>query len=145
MQTITVYTLFDITNTDVVRPYKPTLMKTHPTINSEKEWVKARQQQKNYETLLQVFSLRAQPMPLNKPLMKTIALNNFNIKGKGKVWTFKFTVEHDSVYFNGIDELGLLKDDCENVPMILNLNESTKDEYIQVNKNIYLRIEKNVL
>jgi len=131
-----VTTQFDITNTDVMRPYKIALMQNHPTINTEADWNRARQQQKNYETLMQVLSLRAQPMPINKPTIK--------IKAKKKHWTFTFTVEHDSVYFNGIDELGLLKEDIEHVPMIVNLDESIKDEYLQVDKNIHFKIENEL-
>ena len=145
MQTITVYTLFDITNTDIVRPFNPSAMQNHPTINSEKEWIKARRQQQNFETLMQVFSLRAQPIPKYKPKIENMSLNKFGINKKGKVWKFVFTVEHNSVYFNGIDELGLLKDDIENVPMLTNLDEETKDEYLVVDKNITFEIETSEL
>ena len=145
MQTIKVFTLFDITNTDIIRPYKIALMQSHPSINSEAEWIIARKQQTNFETILQVLSLRTQPSVLHKPIVKTGSLNKFKINKKGKIWSVVFTIEHDSVYFNGIRDLGLLEEDCEHVPMIINLDESITDEYLQVGKNIYFEIEKNDL
>jgi len=141
MQTIMVHTLFDITNTDVVRNYKPILVQSHQTINTEQDWYKARRQQTNFDTLIQVLSLRAQPTVLFKPKITKESLSPFGINKKGKVWSFAFTVDFDGVYFNGIDNLGLLKDDIEHVPMISNLTESIHDEYLRVDKNI--RFELN--
>ena len=64
MQEITVYTLFDITETGVVRSFKmdnlPFTTKSGITILRELEWRFARQQQSNLEVLLQVMSLRVQ-------------------------------------------------------------------------------------
>lgn len=135
MQTIVLTTNFDITNTDIVRNYKPTLVSTHPTINSEAGWTKARNQQTNFETVLQVISLRAQPTVLYKPRIQII--------NKKKQWEFTFTVEFDGVYYGNEEELGLLKNDFRNVPMIINLDESINDEYIEIGKNI--RFETDAL
>ena len=41
-------------------------------------------------------------------------------------WIFDFEYEATDVYRYGSDELGLLKIDCNDVPMILGLNETGK-------------------
>jgi len=140
MQTIKVYTRFDITNTDIIRPFNKLLLKAHSKINSEENWIKARRQQSNFETLIQIISLRTQPTILYKPVMKISSLIKFNNNKKGKVWNFSFTIEHNGVYSDGLKVLGLLETDCRHVPMNLNLNETILDNYLVIDKNIYFEI-----
>lgn len=145
MQTIRVLTRFDITNTDIIRPYSIALQETHPTINSEQEWIKARRQQINFETIVQILSLRTQPTILAKPRIKVLSLSKFGVNKKGKVWVFTFSIEHDDVYTAWGKELGLLETDAEHVPMILKLNETITDTFLRVNKNIYFEVIENDL
>ena len=132
MKTIIIQTLFDITNTDVVRQYKSFLVKDHPTINTKEEWNQAKQQQNNFDTIIQIISLRTQPTVLHAPTIKTIKFNG----KKQKVWELRITVEFEDIYFNGVDELGLLIDDSEHVPMINKLTSKIEDNYLRPNKNI---------
>lgn len=100
---IKVRTRFDITATGVTGHYK----------NSQKlsasEWNKARNQQRNLETLTQLVALRTQ-------IMSTTIPNENN-----KMWEFEFESE-SNVWNDGTDPVGVLKADSDGVPMILNLN-----------------------
>ena len=114
---ITCYTLIDITFTGVVRT------------SSDSEIKKKRNQQRNYETLLQVIGLRTQPMIFEKPyklsdeyLSKHQFGDTFN--GKHNVWVFKFSVEHPEIFKEGDNDLALLERDLNQVPIITGLAET---------------------
>jgi pullulanase/glycogen debranching enzyme len=102
---IQVRTLFDITATGITGRYN----------NSQKlsavEWNKARNQQRNLETLIQVIALRTQIMSNTMP--------NEN----KKIWEFEFESE-SNVWDDGTDPVGVLKADSDGVPMILELDNS---------------------
>lgn len=113
-QHIKIFTTFDITNTGVVRNLKAGMLPTTVNgvkITSEDEWLKARRQQSNWETMLQIIALRTQPF------------NVRTIHNDG-VWMLEFDVEHSDVYRKEDDPIGLLKDDFNNVPLLVNLDES---------------------
>lgn len=131
MQHIKITTKFDITHTNVVRKPK---QETFPIkangclFKTNDEWVKARKQQSNWETLMQIVSLRTQPL---------------NIKSykKDNEWVLEFDIEFDEVFTKDGDDLKLLKDDCENVPMIVGLNEDRGlRPIILVGENMFLEI-----
>ena len=104
MITINVRTLFDITATGVTGHYKSArLPYTADT------WIRARNQQRNYETLTQLINLRTQIMSMTTP-----ALDN-------NAWTFRFESE-SNVWDDGIDPVGVLKQDCNGVPMLKELD-----------------------
>lgn len=113
IQKISVQTYFDITPTGVKNYRKNTNMDTE-------EWSFQRNQQRNYETLIQCFSLRCQPLNISLP--KIIVLNNDEV-----VWSFTFQTDVDGVFVKNGDDLALLKDDCDGVPMIVGLTETVKD------------------
>ena len=130
------YTLFDITYTGI-------------TNNRNKEnvtdWQYKRNTQCNLDTILQVISLRAQPENISNPI-KSNKDKKFGSKysNKGQQWTFVFDIAYHSVFNDGTNELGLLYNDCQGVPMIIcgteqqNLITSldVTDEY----RNIYFEI-----
>ena len=112
---ITCFTLIDITHTGVIR---------YSADNKKK-----RNQQANYETLLQVIGLRAQPMIFEKPyLLKNESLSKYSFgssyTGNHNVWIFKFSIEHADVYSDTVSEFGLLEDDLRQVPIIAGLDET---------------------
>ena len=114
---ITCYTLLDITYTGVVRS------------SSDKNVRKKRNQQRNYETLLQVIGLRTQPMVFEKPYLlrgEDLATYKFgdNYSGKQSVWVFKFSIEYTDVYKRDNNELALLEEDTNQVPVIIGLDET---------------------
>ena len=100
---IKVCTQFDITATGVTGHFKNSQQL------SADEWNTARNQQRNLETLTQLFALRTQTM--------TTTIPNEN----NKMWEFEFESE-SNVWDDGADPVGVLKADSDGVPMILNLN-----------------------
>jgi hypothetical protein len=130
MITIRCQTLFDITPTGVKN------RRPHDITGTELiDLVKRQQQQSNYDTLLQVISLRSQPESISQVKKSDILLTDTDFgflyssdqdDGTANVWSFTFTIQHASVFQNDDSDLGSLLNDCEQVPMITNLSESVK-------------------
>mgnify|MGYP003349887689 CR=1 FL=1 len=104
-------TSFDITATGVTGHCKPSRLpfqdRSGQMITNEQEWNHARNQQRNWETLTQLISLRTQvDMPTTPALVD-------------QTWSFEFEVESDTIFANEVDPLGVLKNDCYHVPMLL--------------------------
>lgn len=109
-------TLFDITETGTTGHFRPTQVpfdnRAGNTITNITEWNRSRNQQRNFETITQVLQLRTQIFDVTVPV-------------KNNKWEFEFDVESDEIYQLGQDTFGILKQDCEDVPMIVGLD----DEY----------------
>lgn len=109
------YTLFDITKTGVTSRMKPT--------EDVKEWLSRRNSQCNFDTIIQIISLRSQPDIIEYP--KKISVVNpawFGSSYTSKniyCWFFDFEIHHPSVFDNSIEELGYLYADCNNVPIVI--------------------------
>lgn len=151
MQSITVHTLFDITETGVVRSFRmdnlPFTTKSGVTILEELEWRFARQQQSNLEVLLQVMSLRVNLHNIvshgvvKESLSKHKFDKHFNTGNKHNVWSLTFEVEQPDALSDGDNPIGALCNDCNHVPMLINLNETINDNYLNcTNPNIYFTI-----
>jgi hypothetical protein len=119
------YTLFDITQTGV-------LNRSKPQEADVQDWILKRNTQCNFDTILQVISLRSQPDITKAPAkfqLKETDLDKFgflfNIDDTTTqyYWKFEFEVHHSSVFENGIVTFGALYKDCEGVPMILCPNQ----------------------
>lgn len=111
------FTLIDITPTGVI---------TH---TSEKEL--ERNQQRNWETVQQIISLRTQPTIISTGVIDDDVNRYYfgvNYKGRQKIWSFKFAVEYSDIYQEGADKFGLVKYDFNITPAILNLTETAKPE-----------------
>ena len=127
-QRIKIHTDFDITNTGVVRNYRAGLLPQTVAgniINSESEWTKLRRQQANWETLIQVISLRTQPLNIRTTVNKSS-------------WTLEFDVDYIDVFGKNGDPLGLLKEDIGNVPLLTGLDEKKDLEKVSVIPNLSL-------
>lgn len=131
------YTLIDITKTDV--------------LTSELSNTKARNQQRNWETVNQILSLRAQLLQFDYVNQFTANLARYsfgiNFKGKHKIWQFSFAVEREDIFNIQQDRYGKLKDDFSVTPVILGLNETIQLDIPLFfasgpNKNIYFIAEK---
>ena len=111
-----VQTFFDITATGITGHYKPARVpfRDHAgnVILDADCWNRARNQQRNWETLLQILGLRAQPMDLVMPVYRNQA------------WEFEFRIEAEEVYRVGDNSLAGLMQDCEGVPMVTGLTEA---------------------
>jgi hypothetical protein len=144
---ISCYTLFDITQTNVPNRYRPDM---------DKEWHYKRNTQSNFDTVQQAISLRSQPEVVRIPEKIEIKFDEFTEFGflfeqqdneTYPCWTFDFAVQHPSVFYDGIIELGALYRDCEHVPMIKCHTEwnqlptflDTSDEL----RNIYFKVLNN--
>jgi len=144
------YVLFDITQTNVVNRIRPSEGEEYVS------WLNKRNTQCNFDTILQVVSLRSQPENIQPPKKIEIHFNKVDYFGfvyekmkktKYPCWTFDFEINHPSVFDNGINELGLLYNDCENVPMInctkeyskMNNSLNTSDEL----RNIFFEVIEN--
>ena len=115
---IQVRTLFDCSPTGVTGHFQfgklPFKDRVGQTIQDENDWHRSRNQQRNWETLLQIISLRAQPVAIT-PTQKT-----------DTGWQFEFEVEADGVYSTNEDPANIdsLYLDCAGVPMMTQLNEA---------------------
>jgi len=111
------YTLVDITATGVIRSQDPD--------NAE------RNQQRNWETLLQCIGLRTQPQNIQEPITSTvedISVAEFGdfYTGSQKIWTWSWTVEREGVYDLANAPLGGLLQDLEQVPIVTGLTETAR-------------------
>lgn len=116
------YTLIDITPTGFVR--KP----------SNPEEIVKRNQQRNYETFLQLISLRAQPSIVHRPVKIDDVQIEDHVFGSYympslfpyTVWCFDFESEHEDSYADHGHPLGSLIADFNNIPIIDGLAETAK-------------------
>jgi hypothetical protein len=110
-------TLFDCTRTGVTGAFRaseiPYQDRAGQPVHNHEHWHRSRNQQRNYETLLQIFGLRTQPQEITQPEL---------ING---LWQFDFVSESEGVFdmHNNPDPLAGLLVDCEGVPMVTGLGE----------------------
>lgn len=138
-------TLFDITKTNVSNRRHLLSETVDPNL------IKQRNQQSNFETLLQIIGLRSQPEDITDPVITKTKLDKkiwgSKYKSNSAVWSFSFTIQHPVVYSNEHDSLGNLYMDCDGVPMIINLEETaelnSKLSSSIYEKNIHFQIEND--
>lgn len=95
------------------------------------DWHHARNQQRNWETVNQILSLRTLPTNITQP-EKSEDLG---------LWIFEFEIEQPGAWTLDQDPLGALKSDCRDVPMIVGLTENHKlDPYLVPDENITFTI-----
>ena len=112
---IKIRTLFDITATGVTGHFKsariPFQDQAGNRITDINSWNRSRNQQRNYETLIQLISLRTQIFDLTLPVED----NN--------TWQFDFCVETPGI-FGEADNFSVLANDAEGIPMLRELDNS---------------------
>lgn len=117
MQTFTIYTLVDITETGQYSRGSGTDIE--------------KQQQQNFLTLTQTIGLRVNPMYDRKPKLiedfdvKELPFGN-KFKGSHSVWAWTFYIEYDGGFKDNTSEYGLLTKDLHFIPIIINLKETAK-------------------
>ena len=108
-------TLFDITQTGTTGHFKPSQVPYSDRVGNKitdlPTWNRSRNQQRNFETVLQVLQLRTQLFDVEMPAEDS------------GYWQFDFSIEFDGVYQLNQDPFGTLKHDCEGVPMLVGLDE----------------------
>lgn len=110
------YTLVDITATGITRG-------TDDQVD--------RNQQRNWETVLQCIGLRSQPLHIQEPVtaqFEDIGIAEFGdfYTGTQTVWAFSWAVERDGVYDLRDQPLAALMQDFEQVPIITGLDETAR-------------------
>lgn len=115
---IRVRTLFDCSPTGVTGHFQygklPFNDRTGTVISNERDWHRSRNQQRNWETIMQIISLRAQPLNITD----TVKVD--------QTWQFEFEVEAQGVYSvnEDVHNIDSLYADCNGVPMMTNLQEA---------------------
>lgn len=88
-----------------------------------------RNQQRNWETVIQCIGLRAQPMHMVSKI-ETANLEFYEFgemyTGEHCVWSFAFTVEHENVFQRNQDRLYYLEESFDQVPIIPGLKETAR-------------------
>jgi len=114
-------TLFDCSATGVTGHYRPSQVPFRDgagnTIANQHAWMFARNQQRNWETLNQLISLRTQVFDVEP------------VTSASGEWCFEFSVEHGEVY--NTDLSGLIAE-CAGVPMLTGLTETLTTQYTLV-------------
>lgn len=112
----TLYTLVDITQTDVTKNYDGQDLE--------------RNQQRNWESVIQTISLLAQPVLLEKPTSGMIDLSSMEFgeihQGEQRVWSMTFGVEHADVFASEHGATGRLENMFDQVPVIAGLSETAR-------------------
>jgi hypothetical protein len=134
-------TLFDCTCTGITGNFRvaqlPINDRNEKTIVDQEQWNFSRNQQRNWETLLQMISLRALPTIVKYPTKTDHG------------WSFEFEVETPGVYSATGDESNTdaLLYECAGIPMITGLTENKGLEpqlIVQgVHKNIWFETVNN--
>lgn len=108
------HTLVDITQTGVTR-HSP-------------EQERARNQQRNWETVQQLLGLRAQILEIAQKKFTEQDLIVFGPKYQGQqtMWQFEFSVEVKDVFKLDQDPVGILIQDFNHAPIVAGLDETVK-------------------
>lgn len=109
-------TLFDITATGVTGHCKQNRMpfrdQAGQMIHDTDAWNRSRNQQRNWETILQILGLRTQLFGVTAPIPDQT----------GTCWMFEFETETAGVYGSDADPTEILRLDADGVPMLKELD-----------------------
>ncbi|MBR20355.1 MAG: hypothetical protein CMA64_09485 [Euryarchaeota archaeon] len=125
-------TLVDISPTGIISEFRegvqmPFVDDLKQIINNQETWNVSRNEQRNWETIVQCISIRAQPIMLGTPVIEEITGvggKGFGYTGKQKVWSFEFGFELGDIYATSDDPVGLLKEQLDLIPIVSNLKET---------------------
>lgn len=113
-------TLFDCSVNDKLPRHRPADMTIF-------DWNRAKNTQTNFDTILQLISLRSQPDIIQMPTQQLLTMDVLESFGllyrsvenvKYPYWKFQIEVQHASVMDSDDITFGLLYNDCSGVPMI---------------------------
>ena len=125
---ICVLTDFDCRPTGVTGHFRtnvlPFVDRIDQPITDFDSWNSSRNQQRNWETILQLIGLYTQPQSIS------------DIRIKNGRWEFEFETEFDDVFRLNDDPVGLLKQACRGVP-IINYVQQQLTALLQPDVNIW--------
>ena len=110
-------TRFDITATGITTNYRDNQVPNQSVADSndaKAQYLRARNQQRNLDTMLQIISLRCLPEDITVPEQQ---------HHNGRWWCFEFTVPDINALQQTGQDLAYLLMDSEHVPMITALDE----------------------
>jgi hypothetical protein len=130
-------TYFDITATGVKNHYRLShgvfRDAAGNSISDTTTWNRARNQQRNWETVNQLISLRALPVEITIPVVTQEQNRN--------VWTFEFLIEQNGALTVGDDAIGALIQDSYMIPMLTGLDETpAEDKFLTADANIFFSV-----
>ena len=134
----TVYTLIDITDSGIVSP---------------KVDAKGFFQAQNLNTFIQSISLRSQPVLSSVEMLSAENLSNHqfgsNFTGIHNIWVLKFASETRDAWRKDNDNVYLLKQDFDTMPIHITLDETAviNPESVDastVNANTYFKFSENI-
>jgi len=119
-------TFFDCSATGVTGHFRPSQIpfndRAGRAVTDQRSWNYSRNQQRNWETLNQLISLRTQPVSI------------MYLGDTAGTWSFEFEVESDLIY----SETGQQQDisglvtECDGVPMVTGLDETHTQETVLI-------------
>ena len=119
-------TLFDCSFTGVTGNFRPSEIpfvdRAGQHIKNQTDWNHSRNQQRNWETITQILSLRTQLFDLTLPIQDQT----------GTRWMFEFETESEGIYGPESDPTQVLRLDAQGVPMLLELNNGPDIDTILV-------------
>jgi hypothetical protein len=119
-------TFFDCSATGVTGHFRPSQVpfehRAGGVVQDQRSWNYARNQQRNWETLTQLISLRTQPISVA------------SLGQKSGIWSFEFEVESGLVYstLGQENDISGLVNECAGVPMITGLQETLTEETVLI-------------
>ena len=129
---IRVTTQFDCTTTGVTGHFRTNVLpfddREGQTVTDLVTWTRSRNQQRNWETILQIIGLYTQAQDITPTEHSKLG------------WSFEFSTDFDDVFSAGSDPLGLLKTACRGVPMFYDLDQTPKTAPLDPGKNIEFEI-----
>jgi hypothetical protein len=130
-------TYFDITATGVKNHFKQSRIpfedQAGNKINCVDDWNRARNQQRNWETVNQLISLRALPVDIIEPVKIT--------HNDRCAWVFEFVVEQQGAVAADNNPIGALINDSNMIPMLTGLDETEMtDQMLSPGVNIFFDI-----
>jgi hypothetical protein len=111
-----IYTLVDITKTNITRNFK-----SQGSPLTQIQWDFLRNQQRNWDVVVQLLGLRSQPNNITDPILLENSDYKFSAYNNQKLSVWKFFVS-----FEHYIPIHLLLEDFNNIPIITSLNESVK-------------------
>ena len=127
-------TRFDITATGITGHFKSQRMpftdRAGQIIHDQDAWNRARNQQRNWETILQILSLRTQLFDVTEPIQDAT----------GTYWMFEFESDRDGVFGPDSDPVSVLRQDAESVPMLRELNNDPDIEPVLITSGSHQNI-----
>ena len=118
-----VHTLVDITSNGNLKKQFPFKTLSGDLIHDKHSLSVARNQNSNFDTLVQVLQLRGNitwenlPTKMELPTVKNHAFGNF-YQGKQNIWNFQFFTEQAGIYGEHNNPTLLLENDFHNVPIV---------------------------